>query len=80
MIPASAAVGSEADLFDGKMTGNVIRALSLVPDEVRGLNDLNAAQYLPMNKVMRNDTGRALGRSQIELIAARVAAINECFY
>jgi hypothetical protein len=80
MISVKDAIGAEADLFNGKMTGNVMRALSLVPDEVRGLNKMSAAQYLPINKVMRMDTGRVLNRAQIELIASRVSAINECFY
>ena len=80
MIPVTSATGLESDLFDGRMTGNVMRALSLVPDELRGLKDLSAAQYLPMNKVMSMDTGRTLDRAQMELIASRVSALNECFY
>lgn len=80
MIRVNSATGPESDLFDGRMTGNVMRALSLVPDEVRGLKDLSAAQYLPMNKVMSMDTGRTLDRAQMELIASRVSALNECFY
>ncbi len=79
MIPAGAATGSEADLW-GRRTGNVIRALSLVPDEVRGLKDLSAAHYLSMEQMMDLSAGRSLDRMQIELLAGRVSALRECFY
>jgi len=69
----------EADLYPGR-TGNVIRALSLVPDAVRMLKDLSAAHYLPVADVGNPGVGRALDRSQMELLAGRVSALNECFY
>jgi len=80
MISFLRAKGAEADLYGGKPTGNVIRALSLVPDEVRGLNDLSAAHYLTPEQMMDLTAGRSLDRAQIELIAGRVSALNECFY
>lgn len=61
-------------------TGNVIRALSLVPDEVRALQDLSGAQYLTLERMAGHATGRALERSQMELVAGRVSALRECFY
>lgn len=70
------------DLFDGlPIAPNVIAALSLVPEGVRRLQDLSEAYYVPTHEVA-NPTfqGRALNRSQIELIAGRVSALNECFY
>jgi hypothetical protein len=72
--------GAEADLYDGKPTGNVMTALSLVPDEVRTLKDLSAAHYLSPEKMIDLGAGRSLDRAQIELIAARVSVLNECFY
>ena len=51
-IPAAAVGGAEADLWSPGRTGNVIRALSLVPDEVRQLSQLGAAHYLPFNRMM----------------------------
>ncbi len=71
----------EQDLWQGQI-GNVIRAMSLVPDAVRLLKTLSAAQYIPIRDVPNPaaDGGRALSRSQIEFIAARVSAINDCFY
>ncbi len=81
MIPASGARGDEADLWRRGRTGNVIRALSLVPDEVRGLKDLSATHYLTMDEMMDLRRGKgSLDRPQIELIAGRVSALNECFY
>ncbi len=81
MIPPMAARGDEADLWPRGQTANVIRALSLVPDEVRNLKDLSAAHYLTTDQIIDPDAGRpALARPQIELIAGRVSAINECFY
>ena len=43
MIPADNADTPEVDLWPAGRTGNVIRAMSLVPDEVRTLKDLSAA-------------------------------------
>lgn len=81
MIPADANSGAESDLWQTGRTGNVIRAMSLVPDEVRTLGDLSAAHYLANVRVM-DPTARSphLDRQQMELIAARVSALNQCFY
>ena len=64
----------------GGRSAGVILALSLVPDQVRAWQDLAGGQYLSMDQMQRFDTVRAIDRSQIELIAGRVAALNECFY
>lgn len=72
----------EADLWSQGRTGNVIRAMSLVPDAVRLLKTLSDAQYVAMEDVPNPEAngGRAISRAQIEFIAARVSAINDCFY
>ena len=83
MLPASAAkAGPYADLYSGlPMAPNVIAAMSLVPDAVRQLKELQDVYYLPMEQVANPKCdGRALGRAQVELIAGRVSALNECFY
>ena len=81
MLPNGPARGAEADLWDTPRTGNVIRALSLVPDEVRTLKLLSAAQYMTVHEVTDPSADRgALDRLQVELLAARVSALNECFY
>lgn len=71
----------EADLYEGRAVGNVLRALRLVPDEVRTLKALSTAHYLPMGRV--REPGAAVGtlnRMPMELIAGRVAALRQCFY
>ena len=64
----------------GARLPNVLRGLSLVPEEVRAWLDLSASQYLPPAGMRRFETEGALDRSQIELVAGRVSALNECFY
>jgi len=52
----------EADLFAGMPPGqapNVIRALSLVPDEVRAWVNVSAAQYLSPNEMRSFESPRA---------------------
>lgn len=81
MLAADHDTGPEHDLFELRPTGNVIRAMSLVPDEVRTLNDLGAVHYL-RNSQVRDPSASAgtLNRMQMELVAARVAAARQCFY
>ncbi len=80
MIPAAQATGPEADLWGAGRVGNVIRALSLVPDAVRQLMDLSDAHYIPRERIMDFAYGRSLSRAQMELIAGRVSALRGCFY
>jgi hypothetical protein len=80
MIPAREATGKEADLWPPGRAANVLRALSLVPDEVRTLKELGSAHYLPFEDLMDLKARRSLDRQQIELLAGRVSALRECFY
>ena len=59
---------------------NIRRALSLVPPEARGFEEMGAVMYLPLDDLMEFDRDRAISRPQMELLAARVSAVNECFY
>jgi len=54
---------------------------SLVPEEVRSFFDLVTNQYLP-GPAMRDfaQEYRAISHAQIELLAARVSALNRCLY
>ena len=81
MVPLDNAATPEADLWPAGRTGNVVRAMSLVPDEVRTLGDLSAAHYLPHTSVRDPSCvqGR-LTRPQMELIEGRVSVLNDCFY
>ena len=81
MIPVQGARGAEADLWDAAgRVGNVIRALSLVPDAVRQLMDLSTTHYVPRDRLLDFTWGRSLSRPQMELIAGRVSALRGCFY
>ena len=71
----------EADLFDGIGRSNIWSALSAVPHEMRGFFDVMNTQYLPGPAMRDFDTEyRAITHPQIELLASRVSAINQCFY
>ena len=47
---------------------------------MRAWQDLAGAQYLSLGRMKSFETGRAIDRSQIELVAGRVSALNEGFY
>ena len=81
-VPPDGSVGNEADLWPQGRTANVVRALTLVPDAMRDWRALAGAQYLSfaaMRNMGQHET-RAIDRMQMELIAARVSAVNQCFY
>ena len=83
MLPErGGAIGQESDLWPEGRTANVLRALSLVPDAVRGWVAVSMAQYLGMRQIMSSslETGRSLNRMQMEIVAGRVSSHNECFY
>lgn len=83
MLPANTKLeGREAGLWPTHQSANVMRALSLVPDAVRQWSNLAGAQYLPLQDMTKfsGDLGRSINRMQIEIVAGRVSAINECFY
>lgn len=80
MIAVSDAKGPEVDLYASVFSANIERALSLVPNEVRGLSDLAAQHYVPFEKVQDITYGRSISRPQMELLAGRVSALNRCFY
>lgn len=80
-IPSGGAGPAEADLYN-PFGANIYRSISLVPDQARLFYAILRAQYLPSQDVANPESngGRAISRPQIELIAARVSALNGCFY
>jgi hypothetical protein len=80
MMPPRQPAPPNDDLWDENSIFYGLRAMSLVPDAVRDLRTLSAAQYLPLDKALDFSYGRTLGREQLELLAGRVSAINDCFY
>ena len=74
--------GADADLYAGRpVIAHIYQAMSLVPDEVKGFFDIVNAQYLAAHE-MRDFAHefRAINHAQIELVAGRVSAINQCVY
>ena len=61
---------------------NVCKALSLVPAAALEFFVVVLTQYLPGMSAIRDFDGeyRAISRPQIELLAARVSALNQCVY
>jgi len=49
-------------------------------DEVRALRRSSGAHYVPVEQIPDPTVRRALARPQMEFVAARVSALNECFY
>ncbi len=81
-VPPEGAVGEEADLWPTGFAANVVRALTLVPNALREWRAIAAVQYIALEK-MRDyfkDDSRSINRLQMELVAGRVSAVNECFY
>ena len=81
MIAPEDASGPEADLYPpAAMIPNIVRALSVVPSEVRMLQIMASTHYLRIEQIPDPTARRALDRMQMELVAARVSALNQCFY
>ena len=60
---------------------NIQRALSLVPDAMMAFFDYDEACYLSEQEILDFDTEyRALSHDQMELVAARMSALNSCYY
>ena len=72
---------AEASLYEGLPGVNIHRALSLVPEETIGFFNLDAVHYLPPKQVRDFGTAfRDLSHVQIEFLAARISALNQCVY
>jgi alkylhydroperoxidase family enzyme len=81
LVEPADANGPESDLYAGiDFVPNIMKALSLVPNEARALQRSSDAHYVPVNKISDPSVRRALDRMQMELVASRVSALNECFY
>jgi hypothetical protein len=81
VISCEDAVGPLGDLYEGlSFVPNIVRALSLVPPEVKALQCSSRAHYLPVKDIVDPAARRSLERPQMELVAARVSALNQCFY
>jgi hypothetical protein len=71
-----------AELYGGKPKPYILRGLSLVPDELRAHIELEGIQYTKLDSIFEFDYQHheGLTRPQVEVVAGRVSALNECFY
>jgi hypothetical protein len=73
--------GDEADIYAGMFGANVQQALTLVPDEQRSWFKLVSAQYLASAQMRDFDQEpRAITHAQMEFLAGRISALNQCLY
>lgn len=73
----------DTDPFDRFGAYNIQRALSLVPEEVIAFFELDVELYFFEHGIAQRAVQieeRALSEAQIELIAARAATLNGCYY
>lgn len=64
-------------------TAAVVQAYTATPREHENTWRMAAAQYMPEGEMIHPDWSRRAGglaRAQMELVAARVAQVRECFY
>jgi hypothetical protein len=73
-------VGAWIPMTEQKVVANVSRALSLVPRTNKTWRTLVNESYSRGPQMLVLTWERALSRPQIELVAARVSQLNECFY
>lgn len=59
---------------------NVLRVLSSVPAEQIAYLDLFEHMYVARRDLLDWSVGTSISRGQMELLATRVSALNECFY
>jgi len=65
----------------GRPAANIMKAMSLVPDEVKSFFDVVSHQYqAPLEMRDFSREYRAISHAQIELLAGRVSALNQCLY
>ena len=85
-VPGGKAGGEDAVFIYGteqpEAAPFIYRSLSLVPEEAKGLVALGAAQYLEIDQFMNLDFTYEpeISRAEVEVVAGRVSAINQCFY
>jgi hypothetical protein len=78
--PAGGDIG--ASLYHGQPMPYIVRAMSLVPDELRAHLELEIAHYTRLDKLFdyQYQHHEGLTRPQTEVVAGRVSALNDCFY
>ncbi len=81
-IPNFPEGGEISRVLFGPWQPYIMRGLSLVPEEFSAHFNLEEIQYMPSAHFLEFDYQHheGLTRPQVEIVAARVSALNECFY
>lgn len=82
-IPSAPEGGELAEEIFGKVpAANILRSLSLVPEEAKRLNTVMNHEYFSMETIfdLTYSSLEGISRPQLELVAAKVSALNQCFY
>lgn len=82
-IPSAPEGGDLAiEIFGSEPAPNIVRSLSLVPDEARRLNKVINEEYFSAETIfnLTHSSLKAISRPQMELVAAKISALNQCFY
>ena len=80
-IPLGGAGAAEADLYNEGFVSNIYRSISLAAPQARMFFDILATHYVDRDHITDPTySARAISRAQMELIAARVSSLNQCFY
>ena len=75
------AVEDDGPMYPSPKAGYILRGLSAVPQALRDYWAMASIHYTPGQFVYQFDRSiRAIGKPQIELIAARVSALHQCAY
>jgi hypothetical protein len=59
---------------------SIVGALSVVPAEMESQRDIHGPLYMSYEDMALYDYQGGLHRTQMELVAARTSALNDCFY
>jgi alkylhydroperoxidase family enzyme len=80
-IPLGGAGANEADLYYEGFVTNSYRAISLAAPQARMFFDIVAVYYVGRDHITDPTySSRAISRAQIEVVAARISALNQCFF
>jgi alkylhydroperoxidase family enzyme len=80
-IPLGGAGPAEADLYNEGFVSNIYRSISLAAPQARMFFDILATHYVDRDHITDPTySARAISRAQMELVAARVSSLNQCFY
>ncbi len=82
LSPEDALGTADEDIYDGALeVAYIVQAMSLVPAEVKGFFDICAQQYQTGAQMYDFENEfRAISHAQIELVAGRISALNQCVY